>query len=216
MTAMRRPLTSGTREQRGAVLLLSLIVLVILMISSVALVRSYDTAMVTAGNLAFKRDLVNQGERVIPVLMDVLATGGLDTSAERSARSLDLNYSARVLDSTPQGIPRVLLLDDAEFRAQVGTAEVPGNGENGITMRYVIDRLCTEEGDEQMLVGRDLCVVATETVPRMRSLSQINSAESAGPAGGAGAAAEPVVYRITVRVDGPRSTQTFLQATLTR
>jgi type IV pilus assembly protein PilX len=56
------------QKQNGVILLVTLLALVIIMLSSLALVRSTDTNMILAGNYAFKRDVVNQAERAVPGL----------------------------------------------------------------------------------------------------------------------------------------------------
>ncbi|HEV7914542.1 MAG TPA: hypothetical protein VGP22_12315, partial [Albitalea sp.] len=104
---------------RGVVLLFVLIALVIIMVASVALVRSFNTAMFTAGNLAFKRDLLNQGERVVPAVMDMMTTGALASLAARANSAPARNYSATILPTNPQGIPLQLLVKDADFTAGV-------------------------------------------------------------------------------------------------
>ena len=52
---------AGASRQRGVIMIITLIALIVLLISGAALIRSFDTSMLLAGNLAFKRDLVNQG-----------------------------------------------------------------------------------------------------------------------------------------------------------
>jgi type IV pilus assembly protein PilX len=52
-------------RQRGVVLIFTLIILLILTIGAVALMRSMNTSLFSAGNLAFRRDLVNQGEQAV-------------------------------------------------------------------------------------------------------------------------------------------------------
>ena len=77
--------------QRGTVLLLTLIVLVVLLLGGVALVRSFDTSLLTAGNIAFKRDLVNQGERVVPRVLQLFQTGALNTADARQNNNKNNN-----------------------------------------------------------------------------------------------------------------------------
>jgi len=96
---------AGAARQRGVVLIVALIALVLLMIGGVALVRSMDTSQLLAGNLAFKRDLVNRGEAGIGQAIGLLNAGALATEAARQASSGASNYSAQVLASTPAGIP---------------------------------------------------------------------------------------------------------------
>ncbi len=68
----------GPARERGVVLLFCLIILVVLLAGGVAVMRSMDTSLVGAGNLAFKRDLVNQGELAIAKAMrEFQASGAL-------------------------------------------------------------------------------------------------------------------------------------------
>ena len=53
-------------RERGVIMVITLIALVVLMIGGIALIRSFDTSMLLAGNLAFRRDLVNQGSERWP------------------------------------------------------------------------------------------------------------------------------------------------------
>ena len=71
----RTPRT-GASSERGVVLLFSLIALVVLLIAAVALMRSFNTSLFTSGNIAFKRDLQNQGERAVDKVLTAFRSGG--------------------------------------------------------------------------------------------------------------------------------------------
>ena len=193
-------LCPGRRGQRGVVLLFAMIALVILLIGTAALMRSMNTSMFTAGNFGFKRDLTNQGERAMRNVLDLLQAGGaLATEAAREADGTANNYSASILPTNDQGLPLVLLSGDVAFAA-VGVAgnDIQPAG-MGVTVRYVIDRLCAANGP----ASPDSCTVANPP-----------------PSGGSAGEAEPpppmqFVYRVSIRVDGPRNTQSFFQSTFT-
>jgi Tfp pilus assembly protein PilX len=190
------------RPAQGVVLLFTLLAMVIMLIGAVALTRSFNSSMFMMGNLAFKRDLVNQAERAVAVVVADLETGVLSNLADRADHVPARNYRAQRLPTNAQGIPTALL-NTAEFTA-VGMAsnDIPVAGQ-GVTLRYVIDRLCSDIGAETVL-GTAGCAVGP--TPDARG----------------GSASDPVVatqqpqvlYRISVRVDGPRSTQAFFQTTL--
>ena len=208
-------------RQRGVVLLFSLIALVVLLIAAVALVRSFNTSLFTAGNIAFKRDLQNQSERAVDrVLTQFRAGGGLDSPAARSANVVARNYSASVLPVNAQGIPTALLADDTTFTAAWTAADIDGTTEpslanQGVTIRYVVDRMCTTAGDETSL-GSASCVLANNPMPSGGSASNLLGADKAPLcATCASAAPQGVVYRVSVRVTGPRNTQAFFQSTFT-
>jgi type IV pilus assembly protein PilX len=89
-----RRLPSARRAQRGAVLLFAMIALVVLLIGTVALMRSMNTSLFTAGNFGFKRDLTNQGERAMATVLDLVQTGALGNDGARQAHATANNYSA--------------------------------------------------------------------------------------------------------------------------
>ena len=194
-----RKFSSRHRAQRGAVLLFAMIALVVLLIGTIALMRSMNTSLFTAGNFGFKRDLTNQGERAIATVLDLVQTGALGTQTSRENSAKARNYSASILPTNGDGIP-LALLSDAEF-ANVGVA---GNdispADMGVTVRYVIDRLCVAGGPALP----DSCTVASPP-PQGGSNDPKDDTEL------------PVqfVYRVSIRVDGPRRTQSFFQSTFT-
>ena len=73
--AHRSPATR--RAQRGAVLLFALIALVVLLIGTVALMRSMNTSLFTAGNFGFKRDSDQPGRARHGPVLDTVQSGAL-------------------------------------------------------------------------------------------------------------------------------------------
>jgi len=188
-------------RQRGVVLIFTLIVLLILTIGAVALMRSMNTALFGAGNLAFRRDLVNQGEQAVSNVIALFQTGSLAASGTGTANIQNLNYSATMLPSTnSQGIPDILLSTDSTFNAAWTAGDIAGPTSD-ISIRYVIDRLCSATGTP---TGA-LCI-------------QSSSAALGGTAYAYAVVKAPTatVYRLSVRVTGARNTQIFMQTTFTR
>jgi Tfp pilus assembly protein PilX len=179
------------QRQRGVVLIFTLIVLLILSIGAVALVRSMNTSLFNAGNLAFRRDLVNQGELAASTVLAEFKTGALSTSASTQNDNPALNYYAETLSTNAQGIPTALL----------GTVANPIAGANGVAIYYVIDRLCEVSGP----------AVASQCVESSAAplATKIQTTNPLTPAAA-------TVYRLSVRVNGPRNTQVFLQSTFSR
>ena len=186
------------RRERGVVLLFCLIVLVILLAGGVAVVRSMHTSLTSAGNLAFRRDLVNQGERAVSAVLAKFATGG--TLAATTADVPAENFKATKLDTNAQGMPTALF-DDTAFATVGKTSNDIVDSTAQVSIRYVIDRLCTASG------------AATST-----SCVQSSAAPSGGTAGPVPPPPPPTatVYRLSMRVSGPRETQVFLQSTFTK
>lgn len=205
------------RTQRGVVLLTSLLILVVMLIAAAALMRSFDTSLSTAGNLAFRRDIAQQSEQAVQAILTAFRTTGVLASASaRGASDLSRNYSAVILPTNAQGIPTALLT--STLPATVGTAADIDAGQ-GITLRYVVDRLCSDVGEDASL-GADRCTLADSAVLPGGSSSDWQRAEfsSGVAAGGAGAGlggavVQPVIYRLSIRATGPRGTQSFFQTT---
>lgn len=202
--------------QRGVALIITLLALVIMMLGAVALVRSFSASQEMAGNLAFKRDLINQAERAsIDVLARFDATGALGTVAARSHHLVAQNYRASLY--TPmlasetgcpnnrvnaQGIPCVLLSDTAFATAGTAANDIAVAAQ-GVTLRWVIDRLCSDEGSEVTL-GSEKCSTGPTPDARGGSASNLNPATLL----------PQVLYRLSVRVTGPRNTQAYFQTTI--
>jgi Tfp pilus assembly protein PilX len=186
-------------RQRGVVLIFSLIVLLILAIGAIAVLRSVGSSLLSAGNLAFHRDLVNQAEQAVSTVMTEFKTNGPPLGGATTADLPAANYVSTALPTNAQGVPLVLL-NNAAFAAVATAGDIPGATPD-VTIRYIIDRLCTNTG----------------------TASSPNCVQSTGlPTGGTAnrntAVAPPsaTVYRISVRINGPRNTQAFLQTTFTK
>jgi hypothetical protein len=196
--------------RRGATLLLALMALTILLIGATAIVRSMNTSMANTGNLSFKRDLNNQAERAAATAMALLQSGALAVETTRQGNLQASNYSASILPTNAQGIPTVLLATDAAFGAAWSTANDITVAGQAVTLRWVLDRLCTNTG----AADESHCAMSDAGSTSSDSASQRNSAQNAS-ATGLGALQRRVVYRLSIRATGPRNTQSFLQTTFT-
>jgi type IV pilus assembly protein PilX len=209
----RGPAPSRVR-QRGVVLLFSLIALVIMLIVAVALVRSFNNSLFTAGNIGFKRDLQNQSEAAVDKVLTAFKTGGaLATAVDRKDNKAAANYSATMLATNAQGIPDALK-DNTTF-AVVGSASndfTPAGAQ--VKVRYLIDRLCAVSGDETTFTAADSCRIAGNPIPAGTSLTNLKSADRTIN-GAKGAATQAILYRVSIKVTGPRNTQSFFQSTFT-
>ena len=200
---------SHPRTQQGVVMLFGLIALAIMLIGAAAMVRSMNASLFNAGNLGFKRDLTNQAERAVSTVITALQTGGLGTDAARQSTSTANNYSATLLPSNAQGLPNALVSDSAFTGAGSSGNDISVAGQ-AITVRYLVDRLCVNAG----VAAANHCTMADDPNPPGGSGSELINAANAS-SGGVGAVGQRVVYRLSIRVAGPRNTQAFFQTTLT-
>lgn len=188
-----RRLCLPRRGQRGAVLLIALIVLVAMSLAGVALVRGVDMANLIAGNLAFK-----QG-----------ATLGGDWGAEQArtwlnaqpATALQNDVAGRYSASMQTGIDFTAsdpLQPDFDWNANSFDA---GTDPAGNQVRYVVHRMCDAAG-------------APASVNCVRtSTGGTGTSTKAGATYGSFAlpTTSQIYYRITARSTGPRNTVSYVQ-----
>lgn len=202
-------LPPGRSANRGIVLIMALIVLVAMTLGAVALVRSVYTSNVIAGNLAFQQSATHSADAGVEAAIawlennngQIAPTGACSTTILACNQSSH-GYLATSQDPTSQESWRNFWNDHLSSTAKTLTQDNAGN-----TVSYVIQRMCSLEGDAQS-TGNE-CV----TSPRA----------SAGTcAGGSScdsqkdnlAGTGQVYYRITVKVSGPRNTESFTQTTV--
>lgn len=180
-------------------MIFTLVLLVLLLLSAMAMVRSFGTSLTMAGNIGFKRDLANQGERAMAKAITAFNSGVLATSKAREADLPSAHYYAAQLGSDSHGMP-LMLIKDSLFSGAGGDIL---DSDSGVTIRWVIDRLCHSTG----AFNPSTCVSV--------KLSDTKGGSNWQAAQKVGQEYQPV-YRISVRVTGPRNTQTYLQTTFTR
>jgi len=197
-------------DQRGVVLFIALIVMVVMSLAAIALMRSVDTTTAVIGNLAFRQASILPANFAVE---DAAASLFADANTASLARITDVrtNNAAQNYYATHNqgwdnayGVPTPLQAKPASTwpRLQQDGA--------GNTIAYVIERMCNPAaphpdapGDES---ARSWCDMAP---PKQPPGATINDPS-------AGLDFRQVFYRVTVRVDGPPGTNTvsFAQAML--
>lgn len=202
-------------QQRGIVLLMAMVVLIALTLAGLALTRSVYTSNAIAGNLAFQQ----------------AATHAADEGVESAIAWLESNNgmitSPTASECIINGVSLAVLACDQPNKGYVAHKQDPDDGnwpnfwtktvlnndmaitlpvdQTGNTVSYLIQRMCTSNGDSQD-TSNDCTASPFPT--------------SSSCAGGSSCAAQSnnlasvsqVYYRITVRVVGPRNTQSFVQS----
>lgn len=190
--------TPGGVKQRGVVLFIALIALVVMSLAAVALVRSVDTSTIIAGNLAFKQS----------------ATSSADSGLESAITWLAASHTkeiwtnpAHVLNVTSAGDGYYSNYDETGLDLTSDTTWAAGSADGGTdatnnSIRYIIQRMC-----------RNANQVVTMT-------NCLFGPSKAGGGGGQGAeqpglgidSSGSPMYRVTARVTGPRNTVSYIQA----
>jgi type IV pilus assembly protein PilX len=194
------------RRERGTILFIALIVLVAMSLAGIALMRSVDTNVLIAGNLAFR-----QG-----------ATAGGDWGLEH-ARAWISGNPAELEKDKPNGatfywanwqenldlIGNNPSLAIADYNwADPNEAVDLGFDTAGNRVQYVIHRLCDKEGAPNVVQ----CVRSKLSATAGTAQGGSNQVQPVG--GGNVNIGTSVLYRVTVRVTGPRNTVSFVQAVL--
>jgi hypothetical protein len=200
MSVSKLRATSPHRAQRGVILFIALIVLVAMSLAGIALMRSVDTNVMIAGNLAFRQ--------------------GATLAADRAFEDLDPTKGAIAWLRNPINAP-LLMVDqsvpyywanwtgagaDLLSEASYANAKDLGYDSSGNRVRYVIHRMCASAGDQSLANAN--CV----TVPSAATGGSTKGAVGYGQ--GAILGATSTYYRVTVRIDGPRNTVSYVQAML--
>ncbi len=192
------------QRQRGVVMFIALIVMVALSLAAIALVRSVETTNAVVGNLSFRMASILPGnfavEKAAAALFQNSDIAALVRIADKTNDFLAENYFATRQADDSRGVPNQLLKKTAFDGA--GLTKYTDDATK-TEIRYVIERMCTPG-----LPGGSLPIEANcDLLP-----SQLPPGMTAGK-GAIPLPREPY-YRVTIRVDGPQNTASFLQAML--
>jgi hypothetical protein len=128
------------------------------------------------------------------------------------------NYSAIQLAVNDRGIPLALLGDSAFAAVGSAAQDISAADDPGLHIRYVVDRLCAAPGPAATQ-GAGGCVWGV-----MPGCTSSGGARGGGSLqwrarlgqSSAGQTCSAPMYRLSMRVSGPRDTQVFLQASFAK
>ncbi|MFN4359982.1 MAG: hypothetical protein ACK4F4_04570 [Hylemonella sp.] len=208
----RHTLKRPRHGQRGVVMMVALVILVVMTLAGISLMRSMDTTNLIAGNMAFKQAATQSSDVGVEAAISWLEANNAGSFLDNS------NQPAGYTASTPNNA--ALALGEAFWnglaasgvcnldldpatpvvfpRACVAT---PKPNASGNSVSYMIQRLCAATGNRN---GAGCSIVAGAIVASGNN-------EGAGEEQLTGQSTA-VYYRITVRVVGPRNAVSFVQA----
>jgi type IV pilus assembly protein PilX len=189
-------------RQRGVVLLIALIVLVAMSLAAIGLMRSVDTSNVIAGNLGFKRGTTPEASVASEAAASNLLSGALSPLGATDADVIAQTYFSWIQPTDADGVPTILKNAssfDLTYSA-VNAANKTTDANSLNTTRYVIERLCNAAGASS----------ASNCAPSAPAPTGGGLPNDPNQSGGSPTPFQPL-YRITVRVDGPRNTVSFTQ-----
>jgi Tfp pilus assembly protein PilX len=193
---VRAPLRAG---QRGIVLVIALIVMVALSLAGIALMRSVDTSTAVVGNLAFTQASTLPANLAVEEAVAALFEDELVANVNQDLPAQNY-YATRQNDEDARGIPEVLTT-----KAKASALARVLNPGYGNEVRYVIERMCAP-GIPVTPSRADLVKHCDMLPPKPSGTTSMETDKIELP--------RIPLYRLTVRVDGPRNTVSFLQAML--
>ena len=191
------------RSQQGVILFIALIVLVAMSLAGVALMRSVDTNVMIAGNLAFRQGATLAGDAAFE-----------DPDPAKGARAWLLAPANKPLLDVDQSVSwywanwqtGVNVLSDALWQDPTKSKDLGEDPNNGNRVRYMIHRMCEFAGDQNAPTAN--CVKVPSAAISVSTKGAVGYGTQALPGTSA------TYYRVTVRIDGPRNTVSYVQAML--
>lgn len=186
------PKRSFKSSQAGVVLFFALIALVVMSLAAVALIRSVDTNSLIAGNLSFKQSSMLSADRGVENAITWLKT--------KNANSLNSDLAANGYYATSDVLPH---LDAKVLVDASGLADMTDTQGNAIS--YVIQRMCSQQGANTNSYDKRL-------INCLFSPGPDTNPKEPGPLGPPKTLpTKQIVYRVTVKVVGPKNTTSYIQ-----
>lgn len=175
---------NAKQAQRGAVLFIALIALVVMALGVLAIQRSLDSATGIAGNIGFRQQGVSETDAVVEAAVAWLDTaGGLDNNQSGNGYYATRNFGLVNDDMLKFDWANARKLEDAD----------------GFQRWYVIHRMCTETGIPTVAI----CADSGNTLTQRSATGETKGLQGAGGV--------TPMYRITARALGPRNSESIVQ-----
>jgi Tfp pilus assembly protein PilX len=198
--------TTLSRRQRGVVLFIALIVMVAMSLAAIALIRSVDTTNAIVGNLAFRMASILPANASIEQAAAALFPDATDAPCpcaipDKTTDYLAENYYARRLPGEDaRGVPLLLQKSStASLLPKQFDANETATASLNTHVTYLIERMCLAVGTANEVN----CDLVRPVANPGDTLGDTNFGAGRLP-----------YYRVTVRVDGPKNTASFVQAML--
>lgn len=195
-------------KQKGIVLFVALIALVVMSLAAVALIRSVDTNTIIAGNMALKHTALVSSDRGVETALNWLEAQVIANPANLYADNPAQGYYATFLPE--EGSPDLdsvdILKADATW-ANAGYATGDGitggtEASSGNHIRFIVQRMCRDT----VAPASNICLLGDPEIG--------NGSKRVVPGDGGGAiinTQQSPIYRITTRVAGVKNTFSYAQ-----
>lgn len=192
-------------QQSGISLLITLIALMLLSLAGAAMMRASDFGGIVIGNIAFRQASVHASDVgveharnwILTQSTAMVASGGTVTTLHNNVAG---RYSATWGDFDP----KTFAWTDVAQAYRMTSGELPA-GMAGYTVYWVVHRMCQNAGVPSTAATNCIKVSSSTTEGESKKAALYGDYTKSG-------SSEAPYYRITSRVDGPRSTTTYVQA----
>lgn len=188
------------RTQRGMILIIALIVMASMTLAAVALVRTVDTGVLVAANLAFRQSATLAGDNGVRAATTWLSSNSAGTGLHSDSLSSSSAYIASAQNVAPAFYAPTYAWETANNSLCINgcTPDAAGN-----TIRYVIHRLCDLAGNP----------IGVQCIRPPATAGSTNNSSKGVVSGGSlpMSATAAAYYRITTRISGPRNTTSYVQ-----
>jgi type IV pilus assembly protein PilX len=196
-------------RQRGVVLFIALIALLVMSLAAVALIRSADTNTVIAGNLALRQSALISSDRGAETAMNWIGTKAVANIATLDSNNVAEGYYATYSPTADaNGDGAINDKDDILFAKNLvdnsGILDTADDGQ-GNKIEYIVQRMClnlappANDATNKCMLGE----------PEIGTSSK--GVKDATEAGAIVDTSQSPIYRVTVKVTGPKNTVSYTQ-----
>jgi type IV pilus assembly protein PilX len=210
--------------EKGIVLFFALLALAVMSIAAVALIRSVDTNALLSGNMVFRQSASTASNVAIEGVTENIAKNILLADSIRHQPQLGYYANCSQFDTQPNALIcdgstlTTMVWDDAN--SSLVPSQTDGNDEirNGVDrqgneIRYIVERMCSYN-DAEINAGAGAadaarCLMANSPSNVGNCSHNIANIELYRRCI---AASDSPLYRVTLRIAGPKNTLTFMQS----
>jgi len=216
--------TLNDADQSGIVLFFALLALAVMSIASVALIRSVDTNALLSGNLVFRQSANTTSNVALEGITETIAKSVSLTASTANHPTLGYYANCSQFDTQPDeqacdGNRLTMVTWDGNNSALVPT-QTDGNDEirNGVDrqgneIRYVVERMCNYTQAElaagSAVSDASRCMMASSPSNGQKCSHNANNRELFRQCV---TSSDSPLYRVTLRITGPKNTVTYMQS----
>lgn len=218
------PTRHAAPHQSGLVLFFALLALAVMSLAAVALIRSVDTNALLSGNIVFRQSASTTSNVALEGVAENIARNITLTDSTTHHPGLGYYANCSQFDTQPNALVcdgntlTTMNWDDAN--SSLAPSQTDGNDEirsgmdrQGNQIRYIVERMCSFS-DAEIAAGSakadaSRCMMASSPNNGATCSHNINNIELFKRCI---SNADSPLYRITLRIAGPKNTLTYMQS----